>query len=137
MSLESIISEILDKADKEKDEIIRKAEEEKDKILREAKEEAKGLYEISMKDQKTLYENQKQKRIVSARLEAKKNLLKTKQELINRVLDKIESHISKGALKKEQVKKDGVEQVSEKTDFYLDKVRFDYEIDIAKILFGK
>jgi V/A-type H+-transporting ATPase subunit E len=137
MSLESIIGEILDKADKEKGEIIRKAEEGKDKMLREAEEEAKGLYEISMKEQKVLYENQKQKRIVSARLEAKRNQLKTKQELINQVLDKVKGYLDKGALKKEQVKKDGVEQVAEKADFYLDKVRFDCETGIAKILFEK
>lgn len=135
MSLESIISHIVDKTNKEIDEIIQKAKEEKEDIIRQAKEEAKKLYEAKMAEETRFCENLKEKIIVNARLEAKKELLNTKQKLIEEVLEKYKPHINKSALKKTLVKREGVEEVSEKADFYLDKIRLGYETEIAKILF--
>ncbi len=136
MALESIIEQILAKAEKEKAGIIQKAEEEKSRILKEAREEAGMLYEAKIKEEKLALESQKQKVLVNMRLEAKKDLLNTKQEMIEKIFDIIKPHISEKILKKEMIKKDGVEETTEKSDFYMAKIRFDYETDVAKILFG-
>ncbi len=136
MSLESILSHILNQANAEKVNILRQAHQEKEKIIQKAKQEAERLYQETLHKERALSEAQKQKIIVNARLEPKKNLLKAKQELIDSVFVKLKSEFSKDKFKKQQVSQDKVREVSEDIDFYLKRIRVDHETEIADTLFS-
>lgn len=135
MSLDSILERILGDAEVEKERIMREGKIEKDRIIQEAKKEAENLYQEILARQKAIYESQKQRLIVNERLQAKKNLLETKQELIDSVFSKLKTHIGKDKLKKQLVSADKVQVVSEDIDFYLNKLRPDFEAEIERILF--
>lgn len=137
MSLESIIEHILDKANAEREKIIQQANDERNVILRQAKEEAETLYQTNFKKERALYEKEKERIVVNARLESKKDLLKAKQELIDSIFEKLKTDIEGSALlKKQRITRDKVQEVKAEAGFYIDKFRFDYESEVAKILFG-
>ena len=136
MSLESILDHILDVANAEKDKIIKESKQETDKIIQAARRDAETLYQEILSREKALYESQKQKTLVSSRLEAKKNTLKAKQELIDSVFEKVKSDIGKGSFKKELISQDKTQEAEADIGFYINKLRADYETEIAKILFG-
>lgn len=135
MSVESILSHILNKANAQKEKIVQEAKIGAEAILREAKKEAGKIYQEILDREKAVYESQRHKLIVNARLESKKNLLKAKQELIDSVFKELKSELGKIKLKKQQVTQDKVQEVAEDIDFYLSKIRPDYEGEIAKVLF--
>lgn len=136
MSLESILNRILNDANAQREKIIQEALQEANRIIQEAKLEAEGLYNTGIQKEKALYESQKQRLIVNARLEYKKNLLKAKQELIDAVFEKLKPNLRKDKFKKQRIFQDKVQEVPEDINFYLDKVRLDYETDISRILFS-
>lgn len=135
MALEAILKHILNDANIEAEGIIRKATEEALRIIREGKIEAEKLYQDNIDKEKALCEKQRQKVIVNARLEAKKDLLLTKQELIDSVFKKVKANLNKAQLKKQQIGQDKVQEAYEDSDFYLNKIRPDYETKIAEMLF--
>lgn len=135
MSLESILSHILDKANTERERIIQEARSEAQRIIKEANLEAEKLYQGILDKERTLYERQKQRLIVNARLESRKDLLAAKQELVDSVFKKLKSTLNKTKLKKQQVAQEKVHEVAEDIDFYLNQIRPDCESEIAKILF--
>lgn len=135
MSLESILEHILNKATIEKEGIIQKAKAERDKIIQEARLEAGQLYQEILDKQKTLYLAEKQKLVVSARLEQKMDLLKAKQELIDSVFNKLRMALRSDKFKKQQVLTDRVKEIPEDIDFYLEKIRQDNETAIAGMFF--
>lgn len=135
MSLESILNHILGEAEVQKDKIIQEARQEADKIINQAKKEAEGLYNEILAKEKALAEHEKQAQIVHARLEAKKNLLRAKQDLIDTIFIKLKEDLKKEKLKKQQISHDKTHEVMEDIDFYLNRVRLDYETEIAKVLF--
>jgi len=136
MSLDSIIEHILKEAEAEKEKIIQQAQQERAALIQQTKKEADQLYHHSIETETARLERQKQGLIVQARIESKKQLLKTKQELIDTAFVRLKSTLKKDKLKKEQISYDKIDEVNEDIDFYLNKVRPDYETEIAKILFG-
>lgn len=136
MSLESILGRIENEVFIQRDRIIQEAREEAEKIIQQAKMDAEKLYKEILYKERALYEHQRQKLIVNTRLEAKKNLLAAKQELIDAVFIKLKSAFKKEKFKKQQIFQHKINEVSEDIDFYLNKIRPDYETEIAKILFG-
>jgi vacuolar-type H+-ATPase subunit E/Vma4 len=136
MSLESILKHILDEAGLEREKIIQEAKSQHKLLLQEAGQEAEKFYQEMLAREKARYEAEKQKLIVNARLGAKRDLLAVKQELIDAVFEKVKSQLKREEFKKEQIAQDKVRQVAEDLDFYLKRIRPDYETDIAKILFG-
>ncbi len=100
MSLESIINHILDEANAQKAQIVTQAHRESERIIQEVREEAERLYQDIFDKEKNIYESQKQKLIVDARLEAKKALLKNKQELIDYVFENLKPYLKKEKFKK-------------------------------------
>jgi V/A-type H+-transporting ATPase subunit E len=136
MSLESILAHILDEATAQKEKIIQDAQQEARRIIQEAQKGAERLYQESIDKEKALYESQKQSLLVNARLEAKSNYLRAKQELIDSVFENVKSSLNKDKLKKQQVFIDKTQTVSEDVDFYLNHIRPDYEAEIARILFA-
>lgn len=135
MSLESILSHISDEASAQKEKIIQEAQKKAQAIIQEAQKEADILYQEILDKEKALYERQKHKLIVQARLRVKNNLLSAKQELIDGVFEKLKPHLKKEQLKRQLVFSDKVKEIAEDIDFYLNKLRLQYETEIAKILF--
>lgn len=147
MSLESILSHILNEAASQQDKIIREAHLAADKIIQEAKLKADNFYKEMLEREKSASLAKKQGLIVNSRLEGKKNLLKAKQELIDEVFNKLKTHLKSdifsrhggiplGGVKKQQVLIDKVKEVPQDLDFYLRDLRQDYETEIARILFS-
>ena len=135
MSLESILQHIIEEANFQKEKIIQEAKQEAHKIIQLAKLDAEELYRDILNQEKGLYERQKQKIMVNARLEDKKSLLASKQELIDAVFVKLKSTLKKDKFKKEQIFQNKTQELAEDLDFYLNKIRPDYETEIAQILF--
>jgi V/A-type H+-transporting ATPase subunit E len=135
MSLESILNHIIAQGDSQKEKIIQESGRQAQGIIQNAKEEADKLYQEIIDREKSLYLAEKQKRIVNARLEARKNLLRIKQELIDLLFEELKSQLAKEKFKKRQVFLNKELEVPEDIDFYLAKIRVDYESEIARHLF--
>ncbi len=136
MSLESIVSRILDEAEKEKEKIVQQARQDKDVILQKAQLEAERIFQEALEKEKAGFAAEKQKLLVGARLETKKGLLEARQELIDEVFVRLKSETKKEKIKKHQVSQSKTEEVPEDLDFYLNNLRHEQEIEIAKIIFG-
>lgn len=136
MSLDPILAHIINEADVQKDSLIHEASKQAQELIQAAKEEADKLYQEIIEREKSFALSEKQRLLVNARLEAKKNLLKVKQELIDAVCERLKSGLSKEKLKKKRIFLDNEEETPEDIDFYLDKIRLDYESEIARNLFG-
>jgi vacuolar-type H+-ATPase subunit E/Vma4 len=135
MSLESILSHILNQAYAQKELITQEAKKEAERITQDAQREAVALYQNIINKASSDYGIQKQRLIVGARLEYKKGLLETKQVLIDSVFEKLKSTFKGDKFKKQQVYADRVKEVPEDVDFFLSKFRQDYESQIADMLF--
>jgi vacuolar-type H+-ATPase subunit E/Vma4 len=135
MSLELILKRILDEAENKKENIIREAEIEAERIKQEAMQQADALYQNILAAAKADCDKEKQRLIVGSRLEARKKILETKQELIASVFEKLKSTLRLEKFKKEQVLADGAREVPGQAGFYLNKIRQDYEAEVAEILF--
>jgi vacuolar-type H+-ATPase subunit E/Vma4 len=136
MSLESIINHILGEANSQKAKIIQEANQQAHEIIQTAKEDADKIYQEIIEREKSLVLAEKQKFIVNARLQAKKDLLREKQELIDLLFEKLKTQLGKGKFKKRQVFLDKEQDIPGDIDFYLAKIRVDFESEIAKYLFG-
>lgn len=136
MSLESILNHILEQAKNEKEKILQAAKQKQNIIIKEARHEAERIYQEGIEKEKKILERQKQGLIVNARLQAKKDLLKTKQELIEGVLIKLKSELKKERPKKQLVSPEKTREVTQDLGFYLNKIRHEHETEIAKILFA-
>jgi V/A-type H+-transporting ATPase subunit E len=136
MPLESILNHILSEAAAHRNKIIEEAKSKRRTIVQEARLETGRLYQERINEEKGICEAKKQRLVVAARLEQKKNLLKTRQELIDSAFQKLKSTLARDKFKKQQVLADKVREAPEDIDFYLEKTRQDYETEIARILFS-
>ncbi len=135
MSLESILEHINSDAKSRKENIIQSAKDEAAQILERARADAQKAYEEITGRQKSLAESQKQKLIVAARLQARKDLLGVKQEFINAVFEKLKSQTVKEQVHKTSVFLDREVNTPEDAEFYITKIRSEHESEIARILF--
>jgi len=135
MTLEPILNRILGQANQRKEEIIRQAKEQVETIIRQAKLEAEKLYQEILTQEQSRYSAERQKLIVNARLEEKKNLVQAKQDLITDIFNQAKTHLGQRKFKKEVIFQDRIHEVAEDPDFYLAHLRFDHESEIANILF--
>lgn len=135
MSLNSILSHIVGEANKNKEGIIQEARQQADTLIQETRQQARKLYEEIIDTENAFLQKEKQKLIVNSNLESKKKLLRAKRDMIDAVFEKLKSTLEKIKLKKVQVYRDKIEEVGEDIDFYLNKIRLDYETEVAKILF--
>lgn len=135
MSLGSILNHIIGEADKEKNNIIQQAQQQAEAIIQQAQQQADGIYKEIINAEKSLLEKEKKKLVVNSNLESKKKLLKSKQEMIDAVFEKLKSTLKKDRLKKQQIFKNRIEEVAADIDFYLDRIRLDNEAELAKIFF--
>jgi len=135
MSLDSILNHIIAEADSQKEKIIQEANQQAQGIIQDAKEEADKLYQEIIDKEKSLYLAERQKLIVNGRLEAKKNLLQAKQDSIDLLFEKLKNQLTKEKFRKKRVFLDKEQDTPEDMNFYLDKIRVDYESEIAQSLF--
>ncbi len=136
MSLESILNHIITEARLAAEDILQKAKLEAEDILQKAKLEAEDIYRQGMEREKGVFEKRKQKLIVQERLAARQKILQAKQELIDEVFRELKPGLGKNKLKKQQVAYDKIHEEAEDVDFYLHRIRADYEAEIARILFA-
>ncbi|MCM8795381.1 MAG: V-type ATP synthase subunit E family protein [Candidatus Omnitrophica bacterium] len=137
MSLESILAHILSEAQATADKIIQQANLEAEKIRQKTQEEIDAFYQQNIEREKALCAQEKLKSIVLTRLEAKKNLLRAKQKLIDVVFSQAKAQLLKDQIKKEQITKESRRQMDADIDFYLKQLRQDYVGAISKILFNE
>jgi len=135
MSLDSIIEHILNQARLEAKSLIAEARKVADKDIQEARREAEALYQALLEKEKSLLEANKQKLIVNARLESKKNILLAKQKLIDNAFGQIKVELAKVRPSKQKISREKIEEVSEDLDFYLKQFRPEHEHRIAQVLF--
>ena len=135
MSLDSILKHILDEAGVRRQEILRQARKESEALIQEARVEADSLYQGILNQAMQDCEKTKERLLVDARLGAKKDLLLAKQELIGEVFAMLKAALRTDRLKKQQVLEDKIKEAPEDIDFYLAKLRQDYETEIAEMLF--
>jgi vacuolar-type H+-ATPase subunit E/Vma4 len=135
MSLESILEHIYAEGQAEKEKIIQASKKEAEDLIYKARLEAERLNREIVKREKAVAEKQKQGLIVNARLKTKNALLSCKQGMIDIVFEKAEEQIGRNKFKKLLVTHEKISEVSEDTTYYLDKIRHDYETEIARILF--
>jgi vacuolar-type H+-ATPase subunit E/Vma4 len=135
MSLESILEHISSDAKSQKEHMIQSAKDEAVHILERARADAQKAYEEIMSRQRSLAESQKQKLIVTARLQAKKDLLGVKQEFIGVAFEKLKSQVVKEQVQKISVFLDREVDAPEDAEFYITKIRSEHESEIARILF--
>jgi V/A-type H+/Na+-transporting ATPase subunit E len=135
MSLELILQHIGSDARAQQENIIQSAKNDAAQVLERSRADAQKAYEEIMNRQKNLAESQKQKGIVTARLEARKDLLAVKQEFINAVFEKLKSQLVKEQVHKTSIFLDREVATPEDVEFYIAKIRSEHESEIARILF--
>ncbi|MDD5618013.1 MAG: V-type ATP synthase subunit E family protein [Candidatus Omnitrophica bacterium] len=135
MSLESILNRITKENDVKVEGVVKEASQQAQEIIREAEKQAQALYKDGIAREKSLCEFDKQRLIANAQLESRKKILQAKQELIGEVIAQLKPLIKKEKFRKKQIHFDTVKETAEDIDFYLNKLRQDYEAEIAKILF--
>ena len=136
MAFDDILDHIVNESLDEKYRIIKEARAEAAGILTKGEEEARGTYSSIIETEKVRAEAEKRRLMVGARLESKKKVLKAKQDLVELVFKKTASALTKDILKKEQVTQSGISESPADLNSYIEKIKFDYEIEVAKILFG-
>ncbi len=88
--IENVIKEVLEEAGKEAEEILSCAKKEAERIIRNARKEAEEIEKRALEDVKKKCEERKRMEKALAELEARKELMKRKKELIDSVLKEVE-----------------------------------------------
>ncbi len=95
MGVDKIKNKILEDADIQVKKILEEAEKEKEEILKKAEEEANKRYEEIIKRGEKEAEMVYNRIIAEAKLEAKKKLLKAKEKIIEKAIQKIKEDLFK------------------------------------------
>ncbi|MCM8780571.1 MAG: hypothetical protein NC908_01415 [Candidatus Omnitrophica bacterium] len=135
MSLESIIQHILKQASFESQQIIQQAKAQAERIIQEAEQKASQLYQQIIEREQRLALAEKDRLIVNARISAKKKILAAKRELMDAAFQRLRPYIQKDKLKKQVILSDRIQESQEDIDFYLRRLRIEYESELAKVLF--
>jgi vacuolar-type H+-ATPase subunit E/Vma4 len=136
MALDSIITHIEAQASGQAESIMQQAREQEVRLLNDGKAAAKKLYRDLLAIETTRLERQKQQQLVNCRLENRKKILEIKEEILDLLFEKMRTHLQKGKIKKQLVSAREQREVPEDIDFYLEKLRRDFETEIAAMLFS-
>ncbi len=88
--IDNVIKEVLEEAKKEAEEILSSAKKEAEKIISKARKEAEEIEKHALEEASNKCEERKKMEKALAELEARKELMKRKKELIDSVLKEIE-----------------------------------------------
>lgn len=136
MAIESIVDHIIKEAGLQRERILAEAAEKKAVLSGEAEEEAQKLFREEVSRAERAAAAEKNRILINSRLEAKKRLLEEKRRLLSSVFAEINPVLAEKGLMKEQVLHEGTRNVPEESGFYLEKLRQDFESDIAEVLFS-
>jgi len=136
MALDSIIAHIQAQAASQAESIMQQAREQEAQLLNDGKTAAEKLYHDLLALEKNRRERQKQRQLVNCHLENRKKILQTKEEILDSLFEKVRTHLQKGKIKKQVVSANEQREIPEDIGFYLDKLRRDFETQIAVMLFS-
>jgi vacuolar-type H+-ATPase subunit E/Vma4 len=135
MALYSILARIQDDTAAQGRAIVQEARQHAEKLVEAGEQEAEKLYRGTMLAAKNLAAQKKQRELVICRLENRKRVLQTKQEILDALFAKAKSRLKKNRIKKQVVASKGHTEESENIDFFLNALRRDIESELAKLLF--
>jgi V/A-type H+-transporting ATPase subunit E len=136
MAIDSILNHIVSAAESEAEAIIKKAQADAHSLAEKTQRESDVIYKKIMDKEHAACETHKKALIVDARLEAKKEILKARQEIIDEVFNRLKSQLPSAILKKQQVYADKIKESSLAAEPFIEHLRQRYDADIARILFG-
>jgi vacuolar-type H+-ATPase subunit E/Vma4 len=136
MALDSIIAHIEAQAAGQVEAVMRQARQQEAGLLADGKAAAEKSYRDLLDREKSRLEKQKQRRLVSCRLENRKKILQAKEEILTGLFEKVRVQLQKGHIKKLVVAADEERETPEDIGFYLQKLRRDFETRIAAMLFS-
>lgn len=136
MALDSIIDHIQDTSASQAEAIMQQTREQEARLLNNGRIAAEKLYRDLLAIETKRLERQKQQQLVNCRLENRKKILETKEEILDHLFEKVRAHLQKGKLKKQVVSARKQREVPEDIGFYLEKLRRDFETQIAAMLFS-
>ncbi len=136
MSLEKIIASIIAEAEREGDTLIRDATARADALIQDAHQEAGRLYGLLCRQEKQRLDRERQTVLVKARLDARKQVLRAKQELISELFDALKPQLALHKPKKKEIFPDRELEAAADMQVYVATVRADLESQVAERLFG-
>ncbi len=136
MAIDSILGHIIEEAEAEKARIIDSANARAREILEKAELEAGHLFQEAMEHENASLARELKKRLVDARLDSRKEVLRAKQDLIGEVFRQLRSELPQDKIKKAQVRFDKTEEASADIDFYIEGLRREHETEVSHILFS-
>jgi vacuolar-type H+-ATPase subunit E/Vma4 len=136
MALDSILTRIQDDTDAQTRAIVQEARQQSEKLLAAGQQEADKLYRGTLLAVKNLAAQKKQRALVICRLENRKRVLQTKQEIIDALFAKAKSGLKKNQIRKQVVAAQGHTEESESIDFFLNDLRRDIETELVQLLFS-
>jgi V/A-type H+-transporting ATPase subunit E len=136
MALDSILAHIQAESDGRVQAIIAEARRQAEKLLREGKLAAEKQFRESLRREQNAQLQKKQRALVACRLENRKRILLCKQEALDGLFAKLKAELEKNRIQKLVVTAQGDLQEPENVDFFLARLRWDLESEIAAILFS-
>jgi len=136
MALDSILARIQDETDAQVRAIVQEARQQAEKLLAAGRLEAERLYREKMLAAKNLSAQRKQRALVICRLESRKRILQTKQEVLDALFAGTKSRLKKNQVKKQVLTARGNAEESESIDFVINNLRRDIETELARLLFS-
>ena len=135
MALDAILTRIQDETDVQVGAIVQKARLQAEKLVEAGRQEAEKSYRVTILAAKDLAAQKKQRALVICRLENRKRVLQTKQEILDALFAKTKSGLEKNRIKKQVVSAQGNTVESENSDFFLNDLRRDIETELVQLLF--
>jgi vacuolar-type H+-ATPase subunit E/Vma4 len=136
MALDTILTRIQDETDAQVRAIVQEARLQAEKLVEAGRQEAEKLYRVTMLAANDLAAQKKQRELVICRLENRKRVLQTKQEILDALFAKTKSGLKKNRIKKQVVTAQGNTAESENIDFFLNGLRRDIESELVQLLFS-
>ena len=136
MAIDSILEHILNEGARQREAILRDAAAQAGLIDSAGKQTAEETYLKILNEETERIALDRQRRLTAVRLEIRNDILRTKQEIIDRLFAEWKTTLRKGTFKKQQVSFTRVKSVTENADFFLTDLRRDFETEIASILFS-
>jgi len=136
MALDSILTRIQGETDAQVCAIVQEARRQAEKLLATGRQEADKLFHRTMLAAQNLAAQKKQRALVICRLENRKRVLQTKQEILDALFAKTKSRLKKSQIRKQVVAAQGYTEESESIDFFINALRRDIETELAKLLFS-
>jgi vacuolar-type H+-ATPase subunit E/Vma4 len=136
MAIDSILEHILSEGARQREAILRDAAAQAGVIDSAGKQAAGETYLKILHEETERIALNRKRRLIAVRLEIRNDILRAKQEIIDRLFTEWKTTLRKGTFQKQQVSFTRMKAVAENTDFFLTDIRRDFETEIASILFS-